>query len=148
MSEGEVKHMLQEVNAIRKSIAEIIVPALYWHIAAFIVSLFAFSFYQAYIPRGNGSLIILGLVIFLVIIGVLLNSVLSLRERCHNKIRVKCQALIDRFNEDLITRGLKWHLPQYFPGSIELLKEYEAVDPENTATGYAPPHQYISPSPS
>jgi len=148
MSEGELKHMLQEINAICKPIADTIVPAIYWHIAAFVVTLVAFVFYQIYLAQANGLLILLGVAILIVVIVLLPKSVLLLIQRRHNEIRVKCQALIDRYNEDLITRGLKWYLPHYFPGGIELRKEYEAADPENTATGYAPPHQHTSPSPS
>lgn len=148
MSEGEVKHMLQEINTIRKPIADTIIPAIYWHIAAFVVTLAAFVPYQIYVAGANAPLMLIGVVLLITIMILLPKSVLRLIQRRHKEIREKCQALIDRYNEDLITRGLKWHLPHGFPHMIELIKEYEPVDLENKTTGYAPPHQLTSPSPS
>ncbi len=41
------------------------------------------------------------------------------------KIRAGCQKIVDKYNETLSIRGLRWHLPEKFPLWIELCKDYK-----------------------
>ena len=138
MPEEEVKSTLQAINAIRKPLWDRYLLAISSLKYVAFASLAAFIPYQIYIPQGNIPLILLGVISLIGINILLLKFPQFYLKRVIRKMRTECQVLVDQYNKALMPRGLRWYIPHYFPGGIELRKEYESLNPEET-TGYAPP---------
>jgi len=135
MPEGEVKYMLQAINALRKPIWEKHLLAVSFQRYIFSVSSVAFSLYQIYIARGNGLLVLLGVALFIGIVVLVTKSSYFSFEKVQRRIRAECQVLVDQYNQDLTPRGLIWYIPHYFSGGIELHREYESLHPQSTTSG-------------
>jgi len=58
------------------------------------------------------------LVIFVIIILVLSSG------GTRNESQAKCQAIVEKYNQNLASRGLRWYLPVSFPQWVELWKDY------------------------
>jgi len=75
------------------------------------------------------------------IIGVLIFTVLTLfikklEKKAKETAREACLAVVERANQEFSPRGLRWHLPDYFPRWIELWKDYIGQPQINTEPQY------------
>jgi len=48
-----------------------------------------------------------------------------------NKIKARCQLIVDEQNEILKARGLRWDLPREFPYLVDLYKDYKSASYEH-----------------
>jgi len=150
ISQAEIKHMLSEINNIRKPYVDSVLRMLICYFITFILSVGIFIPYQIFIAGANGILILVGTIIFLAIIGLLPRYLNERTKKLEEKAREEAKTLIDRYNQDLVTRGLRWELK--FPLSVDLCKLYEESNTQytnrTTTGGYIPPAQHTTSSPS
>ncbi len=131
MSQREINEMLQAINSKRKPIWDKYLLAISCPKYIALGSLVAFVLYQIYVPKGNPLLIILGVVGLIGIAILLLKFPSFCFEKARWRMRDECQVLVDQYNQTLAKRGLIWYIPHYFPGGIELRKEYEPLNHQN-----------------
>jgi len=128
LSHEEVQDFISEMNVGYRKILksstdqaeEKIYPPLFYLIGSFF--LFMVCVHPSILKKFEY------LIIGFMVVGLIFFFVKECREtdKKNIQIRAECQTIVDKYNQNLRHRGLRWSLPEKFPLWIELCKDYSS----------------------
>ena len=128
----EIMQVLTNIESTIKPFTSQIRRALYYLLFYIVFSFFVLLYF---IFTVSGILILATIAYVVGIVASILILALCV-SRIEEKMILKCQEIIQRHNNNFVSRGLRWHLPTRFPRWIELRKDY------NKSRGIAGMYQF------
>jgi len=121
----EINQVLREIENTKKPFTSKVNKI----ICAFVATLFiAFSCFipmlVSVMQAGARLRSAIGLIGFIMLILTIIGICLKEIQRINKEERKACQEIVKKVNQDFSGRGLRWHLPLYFPKWVELWKDY------------------------
>ena len=128
ISDEEIHQVLHELAEMQKPFTKQAAILVLFHSLSLIFIMLGFIFYEASNTRKDKAFFYLRVAgFFLLFCFVVLTMVYQARKQ-NGKIRAVCQDIIDKSNPKFMKQGFKWCLPDYFPKSIQLCKNYQNQD--------------------
>ena len=137
----EITQFLAEIEAQKPTAQSNASP---WRLVALLFLFILWTFRFVVQSKMDSDMIPYVFLVVIVLVLVIIFILVVTSKRGVNEPRPKCQAIVDKYNQNLASRGLRWYLPVSFPKWVELWKDY----PQNQNQGVVLPPVNQQPYPA
>ncbi len=135
----EINQFLTEINTLRVANGSQTASGICCRALCFFFTLILFALCMVLVISSIPALTPLVVIGFFVFLVTLIMTLVKRSERAQTEFKAKCQVIVNQHNQNFASRGLRWHLPVYFPRWVELWKDYSVNQGVTGQPIYVPP---------
>jgi len=135
----EINQFLSEINDVRAKTQSQTTGDMCCRVIVFFFFIILYVLGMIFMTQDNPELVPVGVIGFIILAVCLVIFQTKKLNRIRTEFQAKCQAIVNQHNQNFASRGLRWHLPVYFPRWVELWKDYSVNQGVIGQPFYLPP---------
>jgi len=126
ISTDEIAQVLEELEEIQKPHTKRAFILVLYYALSLIAMATGFLVFEMFFVDKNKPLQFVGFINFLMTFFFIVLAMIYQGKKHNEKVKADCETIIEKYNLIFVKKGFKWHIPCYFPRSIELIKISQA----------------------
>ncbi len=122
ISNEEIAQVLEELEEIQKTYTKRAFALVLNYALSLISMAIGFLVFGIFFVGKNKPLQYVGFINFIITFFFIVLTMIYQGKKHNEKVKADSEIVIEKYNQSFVQKGFQWHIPHYFPRSIELIK--------------------------